>query len=374
MPRTRLPDNVHLVRAKEREYTYHIRGRGTKNQGARTPLPGLPYNPDNTPNETWWAAYRLLEGEPAAEARAGTYGALIKAYQGSTEWGDLTERTRGEWARHHRTINKAWGELQVKATEPRHVLALRDSFADVAPVDVALQTKPLEEYLSRRAAADNLIRALSAMLKWSIPRGWITFNPCRDVPRLGGGEGYPPWTRRAIQHYRKHGKPHLWWVAAVALYTGQRQSDVIGMLKSDVKDGEIKVIQDKTGKQLWIPMHRDLNAVLEDIRAAAKTAKTPRFSKHLLVNSRGEEWTQDGFRASWQTEMARRIFGPFKTHRLVFHGLRKSATVFLLEAGCSDAEVASITGMSRAMVEHYAAQVNQRKLAKAPILKWEQNG
>ncbi len=57
--------------------------------------------------------------------------------------------------------------------------------------------------------------------------------------------------------------------------------------------------------------------------------------------------------------------------RLVFHGLRKSAVVMLLEAGCTTAEVASITGQSYEMVEQYAKQVSQRKLAAAAIAKWE---
>jgi hypothetical protein len=43
----------------------------------------------------------------------------------------------------------------------------------------------------------------------------------------------------------------------------------------------------------------------------------------------------------------------------------------LLEAGCTDAEVAAITGQTREMVEHYARAVNQKKLAAAAILKWE---
>jgi hypothetical protein len=51
--------------------------------------------------------------------------------------------------------------------------------------------------------------------------------------------------------------------------------------------------------------------------------------------------------------------------------LRKSAVVFLLEAGCTDAEAAAITGQSREMIEHYSIMVNQRKLATAAILKWE---
>jgi integrase len=183
---------------------------------------------------------------------------------------------------------------------------------------------------------------------------------------------------RAIDHYQKHGRTHLWWVGAHALYTGQRQSDVLGMLKSDVRDGEIRVIQDKTRKPLWIPLHRDLRAIQDKMRETVKQWgkrwETPRITKHLLINSHGTEWTQDGFRASWATEMDRRIFGPFRTHRLVFHGLRKSAVVFLLEAGCTVPEVAAITGQSWEMVEHYAQQVNQRKLARAAILKWEQAG
>jgi hypothetical protein len=45
--------------------------------------------------------------------------------------------------------------------------------------------------------------------------------------------------------------------------------------------------------------------------------------------------------------------------------------VMLLEVGCTTAEVQAITGQSMQMVEHYAKQVNQKKLAAAAILKWE---
>ena len=58
-------------------------------------------------------------------------------------------------------------------------------------------------------------------------------------------------------------------------------------------------------------------------------------------------------------------FADFRRRKLVFHGLRKFAVNALLEAGFTDAEVASITGQSREMIEHYSRQVNQRKLAKA---------
>jgi integrase len=363
-----------LVRARGREYFYHQRNRGTKRAGPRTLLAGCPFNPDGSPNDQWWTAYRELEGLAEPAARAGSFLALIGAREISPEWAALSENTRTEWKRYHGIIGEAWGHLDVKALEPKHVKALRDKFADIPPADPELRTKPLEEYKSRPAAANNLLRALSAAIAWGVPDGWRSDNPALLVPKLKGGDGYLPWPMRAIDHYQKHGKAHLWWVAAHALYTGQRQGDVLAMLKSDIGDGEIRVIQEKTRKPLWIPLHRDLRAVQATMREETVGADMPRLSRHLLVNTHGTEWTSDGFKSSWQTEMQRREFAPFKRHRLVFHGLRKSAVVFLLEAGCTTAEVSSITGQSMQMVEHYAEAVNQRKLARAAILKWENAG
>ena len=101
-------------------------------------------------------------------------------------------------------------------------------------------------------------------------------------------------------------------------------------------------------------------------------AETDKGAVQILTNSRGCPWTPGGFRTSWTNALK----GPLAVIRergLVFHGLRKSAVVMLLEAGCTDAEVASITGQLRQMVEYYSRQVNQRKLAAAAILKWERS-
>jgi hypothetical protein len=94
-----------------------------------------------------------------------------------------------------------------------------------------------------------------------------------------------------------------------------------------------------------------------------------RLSGTTLTNSRDRAWTRDGFKAAWQEELNRAEMVALRQRRLVFHRLRKSAVVFLLEAGCTDAETAAITGQSRDMVEHYAKQVNQKRLAAAAILK-----
>jgi integrase len=128
-----------------------------------------------------------------------------------------------------------------------------------------------------------------------------------------------------------------------------------------IKDGGMELRQGKTGKALWLPLHRDLRPILECI---------PKVSTRILTTSRGVPWAS-GFKAAWRAEMNRPAFAAFRERKLVFHGLRKSAVVMLLESGCTDAEVAAITGQSRDMVAHYSLMVNQRKLAAAAILKWE---
>ena len=131
---------------------------------------------------------------------------------------------------------------------------------------------------------------------------------------------------------------------------------------TDIRNGLIAVLQGKTGKKLWIPMHAELKRILADV---------PRRGEFILTSGRRDAWTADGFKTAWQRQMAEKALKPLRKQKCVFHGLRKSAVVMLLEAGCTDAEVSAITGQSREMVVHYAQAVNQKRLAAAAILKWE---
>ncbi len=338
-----IPPNVHRVKSRGKAYYYFQPSRGYAGEKARLPLPGEPMNRDGTPNDEWWAAYRKCMGEPAKVAKAGTFAALIEDYRASPEWRELSSSSRRDYGRYLDEVGRLWGKLMVAAVEPKHVLALRDAKSETP------------------AGANYLIRTLSAAVSWGIPRGYRSDNPCRHVRKLKIGEGHAPWTWDHIEHFRAMvSKTELWHAAALALYSGQRQADCLSMLWADVADGTISVVQSKTGKKLRIPMHRDLKSVLQDV---------PKRSLTILSNTRMKPWTVDGFRTSWGKELDRPVMQPLMG--LVFHGLRKSAVVFLLEAGCTDAEVSAITGQSRQMVEHYARQVNQDKLAAAAVLKWE---
>lgn len=332
----KLPPHVRMVRNRVgREYLYLQRGRGTPQAERPIRLPDDPGSPE------FWAEYARIMQLPVQTAPPNSFDELVKAWHASPEWRGMAPKTREEWSRYSGRITDAWGTLEVRGIEPRHVLKLRDAYAD------------------RPAAANNMLRCLSSMLAWSVPRGWRPDNPCREIKPLRGGEGYQPWPWEIIETAKVeflNEREDMWWAVAVALYTGQRQGDCLTMRWDHISGGLLSVKQEKTGKRLAIPLHKDLRTVLETIPKRAVT---------ILTNTDGKPWTKEGFKSSWGKTK------PECTKGLVFHGLRKSAVVTLLEAGCTTAEVAAITGQSMEMVEHYAKHVNQRRLAASAILKWE---
>jgi len=332
----KLPPHVVMVRnSTGRPYLYLHKHRGTARAEKRVRLP------DDSRTPVFWAEYARLMQLPAPVVRLDTVSALDTAWVASPEWSSLKPSTQREWTRHRRRIVAAWGGLDVKGIEPKHVLTLRDQFS------------------ATPATANNLLRCLGSMLSWSVPRGYRLDNPCREVKQLQAGEGYAPWPWDMIEHAEKTLRPDLWRTVALALYTGQRLSDVLAMRWSAINAGGLLAVkQGKTGKELIIPLHRDLKAILE---IAPRTAVT------IAATAEGRPWGK-GFQNVWAKHRPALV----ADRGLVFHGLRKSAVVTLLEAGCTDAEVAAVTGQSRTMVEHYAKMVNQEKLARAAILRWEQ--
>lgn len=333
MPKPKLPP--HTFRVKNRlgkTYTYYQVGRGTARASQRIPLPEFP-------SPEFWAAYSRLANLPPP--RSDTVSNLIAHWQASPDWAATSRATQSDRRRYCRIVEDTWGDLPVSGIKPMHVIALRDSFAD------------------RAASANNLLRTLSSMLSWSVPRGWRDDNPAREIKLLKSGHGYEPWPLEIIDQVRATLRPDLWVVAALALYTGQRQADVLAMRWDAITGaGGLAVRQKKTGKVLLIPLHRELRALLDTL---------PRTAVTIATTTQGRPWSTSGFRAVWQDHRPHIL----KDRGLVFHGLRKSAVVMLLEAGCTTAEVAAITGQSMQMVEHYAKGINQQRLAQSAMRRWE---
>lgn len=133
--------------------------------------------------------------------------------------------------------------------------------------------------------------------------------------------------------------------------------------EADLDDGGINVVQQKTSKEQWIPLHADLAAEMRGWKIGA--------SGLFVETPRGEPYTSETFRAAWTRLMNDTPAGRIRTSGFIFHGLRASSCEKLREAGCDDAEIESITGMSQAMIRHYLRFVDQRRLAKAAVSRLE---
>ena len=202
------------------------------------------------------------------------------------------------------------------------------------------------------------------MLSWSVNRGLIGTNPCERGGRLyrGGGRAEKIWTPADETAFLAGAPPHLHLPLLLALWTGQRQGDLLRLPWSAYDGTNIRLRQSKTGARVSIPVGAPLKAALD---AAAKVKRGP-----IILNSTEDRpWTSDGFRASWRKACQRvGITG------VTFHDLRGTAVTRLAISGCTEAEIATITGHSlrgvRAILDtHYLNR--DPALAESAIRKLE---
>jgi hypothetical protein len=165
------------VTAYGRDYYYFQIGRGTKTAGPRIALPNNPHTVE------FWQAYKAAAGSEAPSGRA--FDDLIAAYRISPDFLRLAQATQIDYQRYLDMVSRAWGQLLVSGVRPKHVIALRDTFAS-APV-----------------AANHLLAVLKTLINWGIPREFSDTNPCIAVPKLvideGGAHPWPVWAFDLIE-------------------------------------------------------------------------------------------------------------------------------------------------------------------------------
>ena len=182
----------------------------------------------------------------------------------------------------------------------------------------------------------------------------LEHNPCFGIKPLKiTSDGYHAWTdAEIVQFLERHHEGGMARLALLlALYTGQRRSDVIRMGWKDIEDGYIKVRQEKTKAHLGIPI---APALAEAIKGM------PRDRDTFLVTAQGQPFTSAGI-GNW----FRKRCDEAGLHHCSMHGLRKAAARRLAEAGCTDRQIMSITGHKTAQeVGRYTRSAEQMKLAE----------
>lgn len=333
-----LPEHVHTVKRPSGAVHYYFqRHRGTKKQEKAIRLP------DNPMSEEFQKALKAAKDGP----QLGRFAQFVDAYEASPWFKSRAPKTQREYKRYLEIARSMYGCLDPREIMPFNLAEIRDEFGSETP-----------------AKANALVAAIGAMYAWGIERNWADSNPADKVTRLKGGE-YQPWPQDIWDLAMGHLRADLRLFCLFALFTGQRLGDVLAMNLEHVRDDMISVRQAKTGKPLWIPLHRELRPIVNERRQAG-IGKMP-----LVMSPAGKHFTVDYFHAQWSLEMQREPQGSIRAQGYVPHGLRKNAVNKLLEAGCTEKEAESITGQSPQMIAHYAKAVNQVKLAVSAMRKME---
>lgn len=145
------------------------------------------------------------------------------------------------------------------------------------------------------------------------------------------------------------------------LYTAQRSGDVRVMGRQNVRDGRIKVRQEKTREFVDMPIHRELQKSLD---------AAPLGQLTFIVTQAGEPFTAKGF-GNWISAAAKEAGLP---PGAAAHGLRKAAARRLAEAGASAHEIMAVTGYRTLKeVERYTRTAAMKGLATSAMAGQNQN-
>jgi integrase len=324
---------------------------------------------------TYWYAWRggpLLQGDPGTPAFEASYAAacalrrapaenvlqsILDAYQHPENviFRDLAPSTKRSYVAIINKIEADFGDFPLSKLTDRRSRGLFMKWRDKIAVN------------SGRRSADYAWTVLARILSWAFDRGDVEANSCERGGRLyqGGGRRNKIWTAADEAAFLASAPAHLHLPLIMALWTGQRQGDLLRLPWSAFDGTHIRLRQSKTGEPIRIPAGGPLKAALD---AAAKAKRSP----IILTTLEGTPWTSDGFRASWRKAQAKAgVLG------VTFHDLRGTAVTRLALVGCTEAQIAAVTGHTLSDVRsildaNYLAR--DPALADAAISKLERAG
>lgn len=315
---------------------------------------------------------------------AGTFGALAARYRrelidGVKPDGSplIRENTRATYSTSLARLEAWAGDRQLAWITAARVRALRDASA-----------RPEGKGGIGHSAAFNLLRQLRQVLAFAEA---IDVLPKGSNPAAAFGLGKPParktvWTAADDTAFDlaaiELGLPSMQLAREVALYTAQRQADLVRFSEGQLAELDILEpvlcdrLADASGKVFGWSLsqgktstdHIDVRLeipfepiVLERVREALaanrardRAASPPRLPSFVLVDDRtGLPWKQREFRRTFREvcDFAAKRFDRPNMAELTWHDLRRTRVVRLRRRGMAKEMIAALTGHSLAAIE-----------------------
>jgi integrase len=244
---------------------------------------------------------------------------LIREFRSSSDFRMLSKATSKDYLIYLDMVREKFGSLSLSELEQKETRGKFKTWRDT------MAETP--------RAADYAWTTLARVLSFAKDRGRIAINVCERGGRLYHANRRDRiWTVDDIAKFTAVAPTYMRLAMLMALWTGQRQGDLLRAQWSSYDGKVLKMQQSKTGVRVIIPVGATLRAEIGE-----------RGGRHgtILVNTRGDTWTAEGFRTAW-----RRCCDGAHITGLTFHDLRGTAVTRLALAGCTVAEIAAITGHS----------------------------
>lgn len=302
-------------------------------------------------SKTYYYAWRggpSIKAEPDTREFIAEYARLTRARSSGPYKGGVAELVR-DFAK-----SSAWEKLRPSTQEAYlHCIGkIEAEFADFPVVDLTKKgaRRMLLEWRDEIARdtprmADLTMSVFQKILSYAVDREFIPHHPLERVSKVSDNSRRDIiWTPEQIAQFRSRAPEHMVRALVLAMWTGQRQGDLLGLLWSAYDGESISLKQGKTGAWVRVLASRELREYLSGIR---------KTSTHILTNAAGKPWAS-GFKSSWRkaVEAARVEDAPH------FHDLRGTFVTLAYRRGSSIRDIAEITGHSekdaeRIIKKHY---------------------
>lgn len=179
--------------------------------------------------------------------------------------------------------------------------------------------------------------------------GWVSENPCSKISKLKESSGRMRYLsdeerKNLLKSAKESNNPSLYIVIVLALSTGMRYSEILGMKWDQVNFDQsfITLYETKNGEMRNIP----LAGLALELLKKAYLLRTK--NNWVFPNKRGD--APMNFRSAWESALKRANIKNF-----CFHDLRHSCASYLAMNGARSSEIAAILGhKTLQMVKRYA--------------------
>lgn len=337
---------------------YFLRGFG-----ALRPVAGDEHEPFDPGTPAFMRSYQAALEAPRLARVTGTLQEVIDGYKASPGFRKLADRTRRDYLDHldkiaaAKLLTKApaFGTYPLAAVNDpkirRRLLDWRDTLAESSP-----------------RQADATFGVLRIILEWARDRGMISHNHATRPKKVYKADRSDKlWLPDHLDAFRAAAPAEMQLALDLALWTGQRQSDLLQLGWSSYKNGRLTFRQGKRRRKVDMPVPAPLKAILD---------AAPRRATTILTTAKGAPWTVKPRPIYFMHEW-RKVSVAAGLDGLHFHDLRGTTCTMLADAQCTPSEIAAVLGWSTKtvmeMLDRYqamtAAQSNSAvaKLDAMPV-------